>query len=222
MGALIYRESQLRKAEAAAKAAESKLSSAVSHLRTSTRNRSAKRERHFSLEEDPPRKMVPKKQYRKKCTADGCNNQAKKEGVCNRHGAKVKLCSSDGCTNIAVKGGVCIRHGAKVKLCSSEGCTNMAKKRGVCQRHGAMTTKKKCSREGCTNFVQNGGVCIRHGASWSKKKCSREGCTNQAKRGGVCKRHGAYRERDIEQNFCSQSPASLDQSLSLKEIYSEV
>ena len=31
-----------------------------------------------------------------------------------RHGAKVtvKLCSSEGCTNNAKKGGVCIRHGA--------------------------------------------------------------------------------------------------------------
>ena len=29
-----------------------------------------------------------------------------------RHGAKRKQCSSEGCTNQAKKGGVCIRHGA--------------------------------------------------------------------------------------------------------------
>ena len=43
-----------------------------------------------------------------------CTNEAKKEGVCKRHGAKVKvkLCSSEGCTHEAIKGGVCKRHGA--------------------------------------------------------------------------------------------------------------
>jgi hypothetical protein len=38
-----------------------------------------------------------------------------------------RRCSSDGCTNIAVKEGVCVRHGAKVKLCSIEGCANQSK-----------------------------------------------------------------------------------------------
>ena len=41
-------------------------------------------------------------------------NQAKKGGVCIKHGAKAKRksCSSEGCTNISMKGGVCRRHGA--------------------------------------------------------------------------------------------------------------
>ena len=39
-----------------------------------------------------------------------------------KHGAKVKvkLCSIEGCTNQAKKGGVCMKHGAKAKICSSE------------------------------------------------------------------------------------------------------
>ena len=129
LGALIYRESQLRKAEAA---------------------------------EELTEKKVTQKQYKKKCSADGCSNIVVKGGVCIRHGAKVKRCSSEGCTNQAQKGGVCMRHGAKVKLCSSEGCTNITKKGGVCMRHGAKV--KRCISEGCTNIAKKGGVCWRHRA----------------------------------------------------------
>jgi len=59
--------------------------------------------------------------------------------MCIKHGAKVKRCSSEGCNNQAKKGGVCIKHGAKYirKRCSSEGCKNIAVKGGVCRRHGA-------------------------------------------------------------------------------------
>ena len=79
-----------------------------------------------------------------------------------KHGAKVKRCK--GCINQAQREGVCKRHGAKVKLCSSEGCTNYAQKGGVCCRHGAKVEVKKCSSEGCANQVKRGGVCIKHGA----------------------------------------------------------
>jgi hypothetical protein len=53
---------------------------------------------------------------------------------------KNKRCSHEGCANQAVKGGVCITHGAKVtrKQCSFEGCTNYPKKGGVCVTHGAV------------------------------------------------------------------------------------
>ena len=57
--------------------------------------------------------------------------------MCVRHGAKLKRCSSEGCTNQAVNGGVCVKHGAKVKQCSSEGCTKNAQKGGLCRKHGA-------------------------------------------------------------------------------------
>ncbi len=56
-----------------------------------------------------------------------------------KHGEKkkTKRCSRDGCINQAKRGGVCVKHGAKVKRCSSVGCTNQAKRGGVCRRHGA-------------------------------------------------------------------------------------
>ena len=41
---------------------------------------------------------------------------------------------------IVIKEGVCMRHGAKVKLCSIEGCTNQAQKGGVCE--GAQTREE--------------------------------------------------------------------------------
>ena len=212
VGTLIYRESQLRKAEA--KAAERvKASTTSTHQRrTSTRKRShvanqveqsfpnpkrrgeSKRKRESSIAEDSPRKKVAQKQYRKTCSADGCTNHAQRGGVCFRHGAKRKKyryeCSADGCTSNAQKGGVCIRHGAKVKAkkkCSADGCTNVAQKGGVCRKHGAK--RKRCSSAGCTNNAQKGGVCKRHGAK--VKLCSREGCKNYAQRGGVCIRHRA-------------------------------
>ena len=67
-----------------------------------------------------------------------------------RHGAKWYACSHEGCTNQAKKGGVCMRHGAnkEKKKCNQEGCTNYAKKGGVCIRHGATISRSTCSHEG--------------------------------------------------------------------------
>ena len=143
VGALIYRETQIRKAE-------NKTSSVANHHRRSIRKRTQVRNRDNSsmmatmshetskrkrlADEDLPRR---KKMHRYECSADGCTNQAKKGGVCVRHGAKLKRCSYEGCTNIAVQGGVCMRHGAKLKRCSSDGCTNRAVQGGVCRKHGA-------------------------------------------------------------------------------------
>src|SRR6056300_707604 len=112
-GALIYRESQLRKAEeaaaaAAAKDAKKKENSSVdvsSTRRRASSNRASsvtarnkpvvnaalekgrsKRKRQSSKgKEQAPRKFV-RKQYRKKCSADGCTNIAQKAGVCIKHG----------------------------------------------------------------------------------------------------------------------------------------
>ena len=155
MGVLIFRESQHRKAEAAAIAAESKKSSLfASPRRTSTRKRtvvkrdsivaklkarnaSTKRKTQPSKETKLTQQKFDWKKYQKKCMNEGCTNHAKRGGLCIRHGAKVKRCSSEGCTNTAQNGGVCMRHGAKVKRCISEGCTNIAKKGGMCWRHRA-------------------------------------------------------------------------------------
>jgi len=130
--------------------------------------------------------------YHHLCSSAGCTSIARgKEGVCKRHGAKVRkyTCTHIGCNNHAQKGGVCIKHGAKVKrkMCNHKGCINLAMKGGVCFRHGAK--RKTCSHKGCNKQVQNRGVCIRHGAK--VKTCSHEGCNNHAKKGGVCKRHGS-------------------------------
>jgi hypothetical protein len=173
-GALIYRESQLRKAEAAAAVVAMKDAE-------SERREKAKRKREApSEEEEVPRNRAPRKQCRKTCSADECTNQAVKGGVCIKHGAKLKRCSSEGCTNQAVKGGVCIKHGAERKRCSTEGCTNNAKKGGVCMKHGAKV--KRCCNEGCTNQAVKGGLCWRHGAK--KKRCIiDEGCTKELSKG---------------------------------------
>jgi len=82
------------------------------------------------------------KKKRRNCSHPGCDNQAKMDGVCYKHGANRnarKKCSFPDCNNIVVNNGVCVRHGAIVK-------------------------RKKCSVPDCNNYVQKGGVCIRHGA----------------------------------------------------------
>jgi len=81
-----------------------------------------------------------------------------------------RLCSVEGCTKQAKKGGICIKHGAKVRKCSHEGCTNNALKSGLCIRHGAKITRRTCKFQGCTNKVQCAGVCFRHGARNFQKK----------------------------------------------------
>mmetsp|Transcript_22579 Transcript_22579/g.35418 ORF Transcript_22579/g.35418 Transcript_22579/m.35418 type:complete len:204 (-) Transcript_22579:81-692(-) len=179
VGALIYREVQLRKAEAAAlrlrqlpKSRRHQLLQPIKELQPPVKKQnkelpltsqqyigdSKRRKREFS--DASPGKKIARKRFVYECSADGCTNQVVRGGVCMRHGAKVKRCSSEGCPNYARLGGVCIRHGAKVKQCSSEGCTNQARNGGVCRRHGAKG--KRCSREGCTNVAIKGGVCSVH------------------------------------------------------------
>ena len=100
-----------------------------------------------------------------------------------RHGAKRKKCSHEGCTNNAVKGGVCVRHGAKHsrKRRSEEGCTNYAMKHyaklktcshetdvlNVIRMEGTALmdvlmelSKKEFDHKGCTNVLIKGGVCM--------------------------------------------------------------
>ena len=171
VGTLIYRESQLRKAEVAAAAtaaAERKKRTRTSSTRKGnnpTVTHISKRKRPLSTEEgDVPNKVVW------------------------RGGRRIKICATDGCTNVVVQGGVCVRHGAEVKRCSEEGCPNIVVKGGVCISHGAK--KKQCSKEGCTNQALKGGVCIKHGAK--HKRCSSDGCTNRAVQGGVCWQRSNY------------------------------
>lgn len=77
---------------------------------------------------------------RKKCSFPNCGNQAKKDGVCYRHGAN---------------------RNAR-KKCSFPDCNNQAVNNGVCIRHGAIKKRKKCSVLTCTNYVQKGGFCRGH------------------------------------------------------------
>jgi hypothetical protein len=121
LATLIYRESQLRKAEAAAAAKSRKTKNSSStnfnseKICTSTTNPrsiiSSKREKppkSPSPKEDQPFEKVSRKQYRKTCIKEGCTNFVIKGGVCITHGAQVKRCSSEGCTNQVQKGGVCV------------------------------------------------------------------------------------------------------------------
>eukprot|EP00984_Skeletonema_dohrnii_P009471 scaffold3622_cov145-Skeletonema_dohrnii-CCMP3373.AAC.9 len=78
-----------------------------------------------------------KKRVKKRCSAEGCINQAVKGGVCRRHGAKVEAqrCFVDGCTNQIQRRGVCNRHGANGDRCKFEGCTAISDFSGFCGYH---------------------------------------------------------------------------------------
>ena len=119
--------------------------------------------------------------------------------------AKVKTCSHDGCNNNAKKGGVCIKHGAKVKTCSHEGCNSYAIEGGVCVKHGAKKTPKTCSNEGCTNQVQKNGVCYRHRMG---NPCTYTGCKYRAKEGSDrCGRHTRKSSIDTEETTPDPIPS---------------
>ena len=88
-----------------------------------------------------------KNKYRYECSADECTNKV----------------VNGGCTNQAKKGGVCKRHGATYtyikKVCSSEGCTNQIRSEGVCIMHGAKPKRKQRSNEGRTHYSQKMEEC---------------------------------------------------------------
>jgi len=159
----------------------------IINLKTTEIEQAKSRLEYLKTQNSSKRKSTARK--RKICFMDGCTSVAKWKGVCQRHGASIRVprCSHDGCNNQAQKGGICVRHGAKRKVCSFEGCMLSVAQNGVCIRHGAKLPT--CSNEGCTNRVQNSGLCYRHGAT--KRVCSHDECNNWARKGGVCKRHGS-------------------------------
>ena len=130
-----------------------------------------------------------KKTPRKRCTIEGCKSYIQNNGVCKRHGAKVKTCTIEGCKKKVQSKGLCYRHGAKALLCTVEGCKNNRVKGGLCYRHGAKVLL--CTVEGCKKHRVRDGVCISHGAK--APLCTVEGCKNKRQKGGLCKRHGAYK-----------------------------
>ena len=90
-------------------------------------------------------------------------NRSITDGLCRKHGAKLKQCRVEGCENLSRGGGVCVKHGAKLKQCSVKDCENVS--RGVdrvCCKHGAKKTL--CRVEGCENVYVKGGICVTHGA----------------------------------------------------------
>ncbi len=60
---------------------------------------------------------------------------------------EVKRYSNDGGTNRAVKEGLCVRHGAKVKRCKIDGCTNNAQRSNGAASMSAQIIKS--SKEVC-------------------------------------------------------------------------
>ncbi len=110
LGTLIYRESQLRKKEAAAADAVKK--SERSSLASTYRSRRA-----AVAATHKGGVCIKRGAKRKRCTSEGSTNHVKNRGVCIKHGAKVKiyLCSRDGCTNRVQRRGLCRRHGAMPK-----------------------------------------------------------------------------------------------------------
>jgi len=128
----------------------------------------SKSDRKKMIENDLP---LSKRNVRT-CAFSDCGSNARRDGVCARHGATLPTCKFPaGCSNLVVNNNLCRRHGATKKrrtTCSIPRCPKQAKTGGVCTYHGSPT--KKCSYKECTNIVVKGGVCRRHGAYIIKKK----------------------------------------------------
>ena len=108
-------------------------------------------------------KSIARRHLPKSCKREGCNNQARRGGLCCRHGGKPRKCNVEGCTTLAQREGLCCKHGKSNirKICSHEGCNWLAKKKGICITHGAVVVK--CKHGGCNKYSKKGGFCIAHG-----------------------------------------------------------
>lgn len=97
-----------------------------------------------------------------KCSVDGCENKARRNGLCVRHGAKHLRCTVDGCENQRRNNGVCRRHGADIKrlLCTVQDCENQRLKNGLCFKHGGK--KLPCTVQDCTSYQQKNKLCYKH------------------------------------------------------------
>jgi len=82
---------------------------------------------------------------------------------------KVKRCSSEGCVNQAKKGGVCIKHGAKVKVCTIEGCTSLAKIAGVCFLGMGRNTNTNCAAVKDALIIPRKEDCVSAMAEYKKE-----------------------------------------------------
>ena len=82
----------------------------------------------------------------KKCSHDGCTNNAKSRGLCKRHGGGMRCQAPGGCNTSARPGGFCIAHGGG--LCKVEGCRTGARTKGLCSIHRRkLLENKKMQKE---------------------------------------------------------------------------
>jgi hypothetical protein len=163
-GALIYRESQLRKAEAAAAAAvarDAKASSSTRRRATSTRVTSTAVQSKSVLN-----KLQKKRTSKRKLESTEAETVAEKA------------------TSIAIA----VRNKPTVKAVQKK--RNPERKRklsteveGVASKKGGTSGKRRryeCFSDGCTNYAIKGGVCIKHGATREHKRWMHK--SNQTRR----------------------------------------
>jgi hypothetical protein len=125
------------------------------------------------------------------CTVPGCTTNARKRGLCVKHGGSSKgVCVHPGCTTKANIRGLCVKHGGSTKgVCVHLGCTTRAYARGLCKKHGA---KGMCVHPGCTTNANVRGLCFKHGGVGKITPCHAPDCPPPAKAHGLCFKHGAF------------------------------
>ncbi len=79
--------------------------------------------------------LVSPVKVRSLCSHEGCKNQFRAGGLCNRHGAQRRACSMEGCMSQARKEGVCVTHGAQTRCCDHKGCSKQVVRGGKCNIH---------------------------------------------------------------------------------------
>ena len=70
----------------------------------------------------------------RKCTCPQCSNYVQSHGLCIQHGYRKKKCSNDGCFNNAIRNNVGINHGAK-HYCTIPECSKSLFQAGKCRFH---------------------------------------------------------------------------------------
>ena len=146
------------------------------------------------------------------CKVEGCNNQARTQGLCSTHYRQQRLagavCKFEGCDKAQATKGLCQTHYQQQRLagtvCEVEGCDTAQYCRGLCythyeQRRFAGTV---CEVEGCDTAQYCRGLCRTH---YEQQRlagtvCEVEGCDSTQFVSRLCQTH--YNQQRLAGTVC--------------------
>ena len=127
-----------------------------------------------------------------KCIYKNCNNDARRSGgYCRNHDKEkkdVKYCEIKDCNNQIKKNKLCDKHYIEIfpdyrKICDEKNCNKLSRKNGKCFKHG---DKETCIIKDCPNLASHNKKCVAHNP---KTRCEIIDCNAQARYLKRCFKH---------------------------------